>query len=200
MALLGRLRARLKIDDGGAHNAAVLLAEAERLLRRGGDPTRIEELGQAALSALDAPRRRGGPHPEDDLRAAAAYLCIGDLEAALPHAYAAANDRPYDVDSRIVHGNVRLARNELEAAAHEFDAVIEEFGADSDAADGRRAVILARGHAPADEIPATDDDWQTAATLLAALWRQAGLTAVRLAALEDHADPRTLSLLRQAAE
>ena len=118
----------------------------------------------------------------------------GNLDAALRHARAAALARPYDVDSRLSLGNVRLARNELLEAAHEFDAVIEEFGAEPDAASGRRATILARGEAPVDELAASDADWRDAARLLVGLWSAAGIVERRLAALGG-ADALSLALL-----
>ena len=89
---------------------------------------------------------------------------------------------------------MRLARNELLEAAHEFDAVIEEFGAEPDAANGRRATILARGEAPVDELAASDADWRDAARLLVGLWSAAGIAERRLAAL-GNADALTLALL-----
>ncbi len=125
----------------------------------------------------------------NDVERAWIALFRGDLEAALEASYRAAGSRPYDVDSRIVHGTVRLARNELQHAEHEFDAVIEEFGAEQDASDGRRAVILAQGFAPLDELPASEADWDSAATLLTTLWRLAGVTEARTTALAGgHAD------------
>lgn len=160
------------------------LSRAESLLRAGAATGEIR--GQIA----DVTR-----HNAVD-RAWAAIL-LGDLDAALRHGYAAANERPYDVDSRIVHGTVRLARNELEHAEHEFEAVIEEFGAESDAMDGKRAVILAHGFAPLDELPATDADWSAAARLLTTLWRLAECVDVRLAGLQGgHADG--LAIIRAA--
>ena len=124
-------------------------------------------------------------------------LFAGDLTSARDLAYAAADERPYDVDSRIVHGTVRLARNDLDHAEHEFDAVIEEFGAEPDAADGRRATILARGFAPLDELPASDEEWQSAAVLLTTLWRLAGAVEQRLDALSD-AHPTGRSVIMRA--
>lgn len=198
MSLLQRLRRSLTAGPAPSDEAARLLAQAESLLRQGADRDHIRSLARAALDMLDTAATGDAPDPEDPLRRAAALTWLGELDDALPLAYAAAAERPYDVDSRIVHGNLRLARNELDQAAHEFDAVIEEFGADADAADGRRAVILARGHAPADELPAHPDDWRRAAILLTSLWRQANQIAPRLDALAD-AHPDTLALLRHAA-
>lgn len=136
---------------------------------------------------------------ENDIQVAWGSLFEGRLDRALEVAYACAVERAYDVDSRIVHGIVRLARHELDHAAHEFDAVIEEFGAESDAADGRRAVILARGFAPLDDIPAADVEWRAAATLLTTLWRLADVVESRLDTLQS-GQPAGLALLQEAIE
>ena len=183
MSFLDRLpwnrRAGSSSQDGVQH-----LSRAEALLRAGGSVAKIQQ--SAGLASV---------HNEVER----AWLAVfqGKLEEALQHGYAAASERPYDVDSRIVHGTVRLARHELEHADHEFEAVIEEFGAESDAMDGKRAVILAQGFAPLDELPATDDDWITAATLLTTLWRLARIVDARMADLGDgHADG--LAIIRRA--
>ncbi|MCY3920952.1 MAG: hypothetical protein OXG27_00970 [Chloroflexi bacterium] len=183
MSLLDRLPWR-RSDAGVSAREAEQLSHAEALLRAG---AAVGEIRRQAASA--------GRHNEVE-RAWAAVL-VGDLDAALRHGYAAASERPYDVDSRIVHGTVRLARNELEHAQHEFEAVIEEFGAESDAMDGKRAVILAQGFAPLDELPASDDDWAAAARLLTTLWRLAECVDVRLGDLASgHADG--LAMIRGA--
>ena len=142
---------------------------------RSAGPRRSRNRG---AGARPAPRlellRDVGTAVELDLRLGAAHCFVGELDAALRHARAAALARPYDVDSRLALGNVRLVRAELDEAAHEFDAVIEEFGADPDTANGRRAAILARGQAPVDELAAGDEEWAAAARLLAGLWTAAG--------------------------
>ncbi len=192
MSIAERLRERIGI---GRRNGAVpaaaaaLLDEAERLVRagRGAD---ANAPARRALDLLAAVERAD----ELDLRLGAAHCFAGDLDPALRHARAAALARPYDVDSRLSLGNVRLARNELLEAAHEFDAVIEEFGAEPDAASGRRATILARGEAPVDELAASDADWRGAARLLVGLWSAAGIAERRRAALRD-ADALSLALL-----
>ena len=171
MSLLSRLRSRL-VSAPSRKRPIAPLAEAERLLRSGGSVEEIQRI--AALATA-----------ENSVERAWKALFLGDIETAQTAAYAAADERPYDVESRIVHGTVRLARNELDHAAHEFDAVIEEFGAEPDAADGRRAAILARGFAPLDELPASGAEWESAATLLTTLWRITGLTESRLADLHD---------------
>jgi hypothetical protein len=183
MSLLSRLRSRLSSESPDVGDE-MPLAQAERLLRQGG--------------AVDRIRRVAG-HARANGRVEQAWVALfaGDPAAALDFSYATATARPYDVDSRIVHGTVRLARNELAHAEHEFDAVIEEFGAESDAADGRRATILARGFAPLDELPASDEEWESAAMLLTTLWRILGVVDERLNGLED-AHPDGLSVIMQA--
>ena len=192
MSIAERLRERIGIGRrSGAvpEAAAALLDEAERLVRsgRGADANAPARRALDLLAAVDRA-------DELDLRLGAAHCFCGDLDAALRHARAAALARPYDVDSRLSLGNVRLARNELLEAAHEFDAVIEEFGAEPDAANGRRAAILARGEAPVDELAASDADWRDSARLLVGLWSAAGIAERRLAALGD-ADALSLALL-----
>lgn len=183
MGLIDRLRSRLTRGDR-EDATAVALANAERLLRTG-------------ASVADITRNARATDPNDEVSIAWRALFCQDLDAALAAAYSAADERPYDVDSRIVHGTVRLARNELEHADHEFEAVIEEFGAEADAADGRRAAILARGHAPLDELPSSDEEWESAAVLLTTLWRVAGVVEERLAGIRD-GHPDCLSVIMQA--
>lgn len=194
MGLRDAIRRRLHADSGSTR-AATLLTRGEALLRAGGPAAELHRLGQRALRQLEA---ADALHNDEQLaQLAAAHLLSGDLAEAAKFARAAAEARPYDVDSRIIHGNVRLARHELTEAAHEFDAVIEEFGAERDAAAGRRAVILARGEGPHDELAASDDDWREAATLLAALWDICGLTGERVEALSQ-AHSETLMLIEDA--
>ena len=171
MGLFDRLRSQVSVRTR-AESPASEVEQAERLLRAGASVAEIRREARAITS-------------DDRVSRAWRSLLLGDLDAALEAAYAAANERPYDVDSRIVHGTVRLARQELDHAEHEFEAVIEEFGAESDAADGRRATILARGHAPLDELPASTEEWESAATLLTTLWRVAGVVEQRMAAFES---------------
>lgn len=192
MGIAERLRERIGIGRGGGallQEAVALLDEAERLVRsgRGADANAPARRALALLANVDGA-------DELDLRLGAAHCFAGSLDAALRHARAAALARPYDVDSRLSLGNVRLARDELLEASHEFDAVIEEFGAEPDAASGRRAAILARGEAPVDELAASDADWRDAARLLVGLWSAAGIVERRLAALGG-ADRLTLALL-----
>ncbi len=175
MSFLARLRSTWS-PTSREESKASRLVEAERLMRAGGSTADIRRLAQGAVA-------------EGPVETAWKALFSGSLESALQSAYAAADERPYDVDSRIVHGTVRLALNDLDHAEHEFDAVIEEFGAEPDAADGRRATILARGFAPLDELPASDEEWESAAVLLTSLWRISGVVDERLKGLSDaHSD------------
>ena len=198
MGIVQRLRTRLMANSAGAARAVgvaeatALLAQAEALVR----DARGAEARAPARAALEL-LRDVGPAVELDLRLGAAHCFVGELDDALRHARAAALARPYDVDSRLALGNVRLVRAELDEAAHEFDAVIEEFGADPDTANGRRATILARGQAPVDELAAGDEEWAAAARLLAGLWTAAGVANQRLQSLAggNHA---TLRLLESA--
>ena len=183
MSFLDRLPWR-RSDGGVAQGDAEHLSCAEALLRAG---AAVREIRRSAGLATG----------HNDVERAWMALFQGNLEEALRRGFAAASERPYDVESRIVHGTVRLARNELEHADYEFEAVIEEFGAESDAMDGRRAVILAYGYAPLDDLPATDDDWSAAATLLTTLWRLAGVVDVRQAELED-GHPGGMALIERA--
>ncbi len=192
-------RLRRWIGGGPQTNAALaaaagLLDEAERLVRAGRGP-QAREPARRALALL----AEAGGQDELEMRLGAAYCFCGELQPALRHARAAALARPYDVDARLTLGNVRLVRGELDQAAHEFNAVIEEFGADPDAAGGRRAVILARGEAPLDDLAAGGDDWRAAARLLTGLWSAAGLCSRRIASLRGAgADADALALLETA--
>ena len=185
MSLISRLRTRLSSDPELARSLPSL-SEAERLVRTGGAVAEIRRIAKQAV-------------PSDNVGHAWQALFLGDLSRAQELAYAAADSRPYDVDSRIVHGTVRLARHEVEHADHEFEAVIEEFGAEPDAADGRRAAVLARGFAPEDDIPASNEDWDSAATLLTTLWRLAGLAETRMEALSG-GHPEGLVIIQHSLE
>ena len=179
MGLFDRLRSQVTARDR-EESSSVEIQQAERLLRAGASVADITREAQAIGS-------------NDMVSRAWRALLLGDLDSALEAAYTAAEERPYDVDSRIVHGTVRLARHELDHAEHEFEAVIEEFGADSDAADGRRATILARGHAPMDELPASTEEWESAAALLTTLWRVGRVAEERMATIEaGHPDGRSI--------
>ena len=188
MNLLNRIRSRIGLDRAAADRRS-RIDTAERLMRSG---TSVADIRRPLLG-LQA------PHGGDEIESAWLALFRGDLESALVASYGAAQSRPYDVDSRLVHGLVRLARDELEHAEHEFDAVIEEFGAEQEASDGRRAVMLARGFAPLDELPASESDWRSAAVLLTTLWRLSGTSGARLQALQDGHE-LGLAIVNQALE
>ncbi|MCY3568368.1 MAG: hypothetical protein OXH38_07045, partial [Chloroflexi bacterium] len=174
MNLLDRIRSRIGLDRAAADRRS-RIDTAERLTRAGAPVADIRQ----AVHGLQT------PHAGEEIESAWLALIRGDLESALAVSYGAAQSRPYDVDSRLVHGLVRLARDELEHAEHEFDAVIEEFGAEQEASDGRRAVMLARGFAPLDELPTSEPDWDSAAALLTTLWRLSGTSQARMLALQD---------------
>ncbi|MYB21888.1 MAG: hypothetical protein F4066_08705 [Chloroflexi bacterium] len=171
MSLFSRLRSRIGSDPESERRRSSL-EEAEQLLRSGG-----------AVAAIQQVVRELAGH--NDVEDSWIALFRGDLDRALDCSYRTAERRPYDVDSRLVHGLVRLARNELDHAEHEFDAVIEEFGAEQEALDGRRAVILARGFAPLDEFPASESDWEAAAVLLTTLWRRSATSRTRMLGLRN---------------
>ncbi|MDE2745803.1 MAG: hypothetical protein OXI41_07420 [Chloroflexota bacterium] len=183
MGVFDRLRSRVasRSREGTSEEA---LAKAELELRAGASVAEITR----DLEAIEIQHHVGR---------AWRSLLLGQLDSALQASYAAAEERPYDVDSRIVHGMVCLARNELDRAEHEFEVVIEEFGAEADAADGRRATILARGHAPLDELSASEEEWESAAVLLTTVWRVSDVAEERLAALE-HGHPDGRSVIMQA--
>lgn len=183
MSFLSRLRSKLSLP-ASEETATPALARAEQLMREGGS---VHDIRQIAESS----------EVEGLIDLAWRDLLMGRLESGFRSAYQAADDRPYDVDSRIIHGTLRLARNDLDHAEHEFDAVIEEFGAEPDAADGRRATILARGFAPLDELPASDEEWESAAVLLTTLWRMADVVEERLEALSG-GHPRGKSVIMRA--
>ena len=150
----------------------------------------------AGLTALRADGARDDPHL-DFLEARALFLSGRAAEARGP-AHRAATARPYDVESRMTHGLICLALDRLDEAAHEFEAVLEEFGGDPDAENGRRAVSLARGRAPLDEHP-LPGDLDAAAGLLLTCWGRAGVARARLDALRARdADPRVLAALDAA--
>ena len=150
----------------------------------------------AGLAALRADGAPNDPHL-DLLEARALFLSGRAAEARAP-AHRAATARPYDVESRITHGLICLALDRLDEAGHEFEAVLEEFGGDPGAEDGRRAVALARGRLPLDEH-ALPGDLDAAAGLLLTCWRRAGATPARLDALRAQgADPVVLAALEAA--
>lgn len=178
--------------------AESLLAEAWRLQIEGAEEERTLAIATAALDAIqqaEAAGYRDGNHIA--LRRAEALFLLRRPEEALAPAHRAAEARPYDVDSRIVHGAVRLALNHLREAAHEYEAVLEEFGGDPDALTGRLAVALARGEAGVTGEE-SEDDLRKAAALLTGAWWSAGAMEERLAALAGGAPAQVVALLAEA--
>lgn len=154
----------------------------------------------AAIEALAGLRREGATDEADlDLLEARALFAAGHPREALAPAHRAADRRPYDVDSRVTHGLICLALDRLTEAEHEFESVLEEFGGDPDAENGRRAVSLAKGKRPLDEH-ALPEDVDDAAALLRRCWSRAGAVETRLAALrEAGADTAVLAALSAQA-
>ena len=138
-----------------------------------------------------------------DLRMAEALLLSGKPEEARAPARRAASARPYDVDSRIVHGQVRLALGELHEAAHEFESVLEEFGGDPDAKAGLLAVTLARGKWTV-EGTETAEDYAKAGDMLIKAWDAADSIKIRIQALKAlppaGGDPRVIEVVETAAK
>ncbi len=167
--------------------AESLLADAERLDAAGSPNRAPDGPAQAAFDHLREAESCGyGDADHLNLRTAQALLLLGRAAQALPHAYDAASARPYDVDSRVVHGKIRLALDQLDEALHEYEAVLEEFAGDADALAGVRAVSLARGDIPITDAATHDertDDLQSAALLLVSAWDAAGVVEARIAAL-----------------
>jgi predicted Zn-dependent protease len=178
-----------------ARRAVAALERAIEVAEAGG----VDAPPRGVLADLAALRADGAPDdPHLDLLEARALFLAGRAAEAQAPAHRAATARPYDVESRITHGRICLALDRLDEAAHEFEAVLEEFGGDSDAENGRRAVALARGRAPLDEHP-LPGDLDAAARLLVTCWGRAGPTQARLAALRARtADPHVLAALDAA--
>ena len=199
MRILDRLRR--------SRRAARLLQQAEALLldaeqRNAAPPDRatVAALAARALALLHEAQASGSSDRAHlDLRLAQALFLLRRPSEALAPARRAAQARPYDVDSRIVHGAVRLALDHLPQAGHEYDAVLEEFNGDPDATAGRRAVALARGALPVEE-DLIDADLTAAADLLLLAWDAAAAVAARLQALrQSGAEPALLDLIAAAA-
>ncbi len=141
-----------------------------------------ETAGLALAKLLEAERAGLKDRDHLNLRHAQVLLLLRRADEALTPALAAANARPYDVDSRIIHGRVRLALGQLRQASHEFASILEEFGRESDAMDGLRAVALAQGELVY-EAEDSDQDRDRAADLLLSAWDAAGAIQPRLEAL-----------------
>jgi hypothetical protein len=132
-----------------------------------------ETAGLALDKLLEADRAGFSDRDHFNMRHAQALLLLRRADEALPPALAAAHARPYDVDSRIIHGRIRLALGQLREAAHEFAAILEEFGREADAMDGLRATSMARGDLVY-EAEDTDEERARAADLLLSSWDAAG--------------------------
>ena len=78
-----------------------------------------ETAGLALAKLLEAERAGLKDRDHLNLRHAQVLLLLRRADEALTPALAAANARPYDVDSRIIHGRVRLALGQLRQASHE---------------------------------------------------------------------------------
>ena len=174
--------------NAGRAGRLVALAEealraADRVERDAGPDRERTAQAEAARERLAAAQALGfGDTALLNLRRAQALLHLGRAQEALEPAYAAASARPYDVDSRVVHGAVRLALGQLVEAKHEYASVLEEFAGDPDALAGLRAVALARGTLPSEE-DLRAEDLDAAARCLIAAWTASGSVAQRLDAL-----------------
>ncbi len=119
-----------------------------------------------------------------NLRFAQALFFLQKTEEALAPALAAATARPYDVDSRLILGRVRLALGQLTQSDHEFSSILEEFGREVDAMDGLRAVSMARGE-QIFELDDSDEERTRAAEFLVSTWDCAGVTKDRFRDLKE---------------
>lgn len=189
---------------GDAFQQAERLLEAARRLNRRGEREAVRRGGGRAVKMLEAAERAGfGDQAHFDLRMAEALLLSGKPEEARTPAHRAASARPYDVDSRIVHGHVRLALGELREAAHEFESVLEEFGGDPDAKAGLLAVALARGQWTV-EGTETAEDYVKAGDVLINAWDAADRVKEHIQALKAlppaGGDPRVVEVVEMAAK
>jgi tetratricopeptide (TPR) repeat protein len=188
-----------------------LLLEAERLIEAGeraqaeaAPPAQVRQSAEAARLALLEAREAGyddGAHLH--LRLAQSLFLLGRPHEALAPAYDAAKARPYDVESRVTHGRVRLALGDAAQAMHEFESVLEEFGGDPEANAGLRAAHLALGELPLDPADEVEigADREAGAEFLISAWEQAGAVAEHLAALrQGTADPGLLTLLERIVD
>ena len=181
--------------------AEVVLTDVEQRQLRGDDPVSLRKAAAEAAELLERAQRGGYRDFEHfQLRVAQALLLQGRVQEARAPAYAAARARPYDVDSRVIHGRVRLALNELEAARHEFASVLDEFGGDPDANAGLCAARLAAGALPLsseDEVE-TGADRETGAVFLVASWELMGVVQERIDAIQTAGpDPGLVPLLER---
>ncbi len=203
MGLRDRLR-RSRATSRWIQEAEGRIEAAERALMAAAPMAQVRELAELARLALVEAREAGyGDESHLHLRTAQALFLLGRPHEALASAYDAAKARPYDVESRLTHGRVRLALGDVEAARHEFEAVLEEFGGDPEANAGLRASHLAAGRLPldpADEVE-VGADREAGAEFLVATWEQAGAVREQIEALRRGApDPGLLSLLERVAD
>lgn len=186
------------------HEAEDALAEIETSQLRGDDPAPLHQAAVEAAAILERAGRGGYRDQEHfQLRLAQALLLQGRVREALAPAYAAARARPYDVDSRVIHGRVRLALHDLEPAQHEFASVLEEFGGDADANAGLCAAHLAAGKLPlsSDEEVELGADRQAGAEFLVASWELAGVVRERIDSVQAASpDPGLVPLLERIAQ
>lgn len=195
---------RRRAAGGDAFQQAEWLLEAARRLSERGEREAARRGGSQAAKMLAAAERAGfGDRAHLDLRMGEALLLSGKPEEARTPAHRAASARPYDVDSRIVHGHVRLALGELHEAAHEFESVLEEFGGDPDAKAGLLAVTLARGKWTVEGME-TAEDYAKAGDLLIRAWDAADSVKDRIQALKAlppaGGDPRVVEVVESAAK
>lgn len=180
-----------------------LLEAARRLDQRGEGRAARRGAGRAVKLFEQAGRAGFSDRAYLDLRLAEALLLAGKPEQAREPAHRAASARPYDVDSRIVHGHVRLALGDLREAAHEFESVLEEFGGDPDAKAGQLAVALARGQWTVDGDETTED-YTAAADVLLSTWDAADTVREHIKALKAlppaGGDPRVVEVVEASAK
>ncbi len=181
--------------------AELLIAKAEQAQVERNSAQAYDD-AKRALDLLEQAREAGYPDLEHlDLRLAQAWLLQGQPRQALAPAYAAAQARPYDVESRVTHGRLRLSLGEVEAARHEFESVLEEFGGDPVANAGLRATALASGELPLDEDDEIEEgaEREAGAAYLVAAWELSGSVAERIDGLRGSSDPGLVELLEEAA-
>lgn len=200
IGLLDRFRGARE-RDRLVRAAELLIAKAERAQVERNSAEACDD-AKRALDLLEQAREAGYPDLEHlDLRLAQAWLLQGQPRQALAPAYAAARARPYDVESRVTHGRLRLSLGEVEAARHEFESVLEEFGGDPVANAGLRATALASGELPLDEDDEIEEgaEREAGAAYLVAAWELSDSVRERIEGLRGASDPGLVELLEEAA-
>ena len=120
MGLRDRLR-RSREASRLMQDAERLIEVAERDQAEAAQLTQVRESAEAARLALVEAREAGyGDEAHLHLRLAQSLLLLGRPHEALAPAYDAAKARPYDVESRVTHGRVRLALGDAAQARHEL--------------------------------------------------------------------------------